>query len=138
MPRISKFLDMLLEAQVYFLPAPNPEGESCRQPHSSGVFGGTITHPSQQTERGLLHAWQRDQEGFSSAADQLHARMSGTRWFLPACLGTDNDTRPACCSLCIQMGRNTFPRDNPCPAFFEPGASGSQLELASTGDALNA
>lgn len=58
---ISKFLEMVLEAQVCFPLTPIQTG-------SPAGFEGTIPHPSQQAARRLLHAWQRDQEGFSPQA----------------------------------------------------------------------
>lgn len=68
---VSKFLQIVLEAQVHFPLSPNPDRDSCRQCRSSSGFEGTTQRPPQQTARRLLHAWQRDQEGFPSAADQL-------------------------------------------------------------------
>lgn len=83
----SKFLEMALEAQVYFPLTPNPDREFCRQPHSRGGFEGST---QQQTARRLLHSCQRDQEGFSSAADQLcSTREHNNMAFFPACCGVD-------------------------------------------------
>lgn len=72
---------------MYFPLTPNTDREFCRQPYSSGGFEGSI---QQQTARRLIHACQRDQEGFplqltSSVGIHEHNNMV----FFPACPGTD-------------------------------------------------
>lgn len=133
---VSKFLQIVLEAQVYFPLSPNPDRDSCRQCHSSSGFEATTQRPPQQTARRLLHAWQRDQEGFPSAADQLcSARVrTMTTWVFLLVLAR---TPPAWCSPCAHLDANAFPCADPLPAFFERGVAGSYLVLASTWHALN-